>query len=139
MNPAKVVVHEVNRGGVLVVVQLLAKGVGQTGEAPITHAERKVLAFYVTGGDQASIRSASDANPARSGANGRRVTGLSFAGFVPIEFDQLRVINLGTKRAFHGLNVGFKAVRGYNTELAQWRVPFCSCSFTEFIRNQGVC
>jgi hypothetical protein len=39
VNPAEVVVHEVNRGVVLVVFQFLAKGVRQTGEPAVAHAE----------------------------------------------------------------------------------------------------
>ena len=42
----KVVVHEVQRNGVAVVLQLLAKCVSQSGEAAHSHPHRKILALH---------------------------------------------------------------------------------------------
>jgi hypothetical protein len=51
VNAAEVVEHEVNRGGVLVVLQLFAEGVGEPCKAAVAHAQREILAFNVTRAD----------------------------------------------------------------------------------------
>src|SRR5438045_1216320 len=73
MNTAKVVVHEVNRGGVFVVFKLLAECVREPGKAAVAHAQREVLPFNVACGNKAFVRSSTDATLARSNANGRRI------------------------------------------------------------------
>ena len=56
VNPAEVVMHEMNRGGVLVVLQLLAECVGETRKSSVAHAEGEVLPFNMTGGDKDASR-----------------------------------------------------------------------------------
>jgi hypothetical protein len=73
VNPAEIVVHEVNRGMVFVVVQLLAKGVGQPREAAVAHAECEVLAFNVAGGHKQAVGIAGYTGFARADAGWRRV------------------------------------------------------------------
>jgi predicted methyltransferase len=45
VNPAEVVMHEIQRNHVAVVLQLLAESIRQASEAPHGHAHREILAL----------------------------------------------------------------------------------------------
>jgi hypothetical protein len=51
MNPAEIVVRDIERDRCNVVVQLLGEAIRQPREATAAHAERKVLPFNVAGRD----------------------------------------------------------------------------------------
>lgn len=112
VNAAEVVIHEVYRSGMFVILQLLAKRIGEAGKTAVAHAEREVLAFDMAGGDKGFIRAAADALLAGTGADGWRVADFADGVLIPIDFHQLGVINLRTERAFNGFNIGFVAVAG---------------------------
>ena len=43
VNPRKVVIHEVERHGVSLILNLLAEGIGQSGHPSHTHPHREIL------------------------------------------------------------------------------------------------
>ena len=45
MNPAKVVIHKMQSERELVILKLLTECVCETGEAPVAHSQREILAF----------------------------------------------------------------------------------------------
>ena len=49
MNPAKIVIHEIERQRVLVILQLLGKSIRQSREPSHQHAHREVLPLNVAG------------------------------------------------------------------------------------------
>ena len=112
VNPAEVVVHEVNRGGVFMVFQLLAESVGQSCEAAVAHAQREILPLYMAGGYVQPFGLPRNADFASANTNGRRVSSFTGGRFIPIEFDQLRKVDLRAKSAFDGSNVGFVSIAG---------------------------
>lgn len=66
MNLAEVVIHEMERNGMSVILDLLAEGVRQPSEAAHVHPHGQVLALDVTGRDMTGIRIASDRDALRS-------------------------------------------------------------------------
>ena len=112
VNPAKVVIHEMDGRSVFMVFQFLAKAIGQAGESAVAHVQREVLAFNVARGNVQSFGLAGDVDFARSNANGRRIASFPHCRLVPIEFNQLREVDLGTESAFNGGDVGFVTVAG---------------------------
>src|SRR5882724_235896 len=56
VNPAEVVVHEVQGDSVAVIFDLFGKTVGQAGEASHAHSHAEVLTFHKTGRDVLRIR-----------------------------------------------------------------------------------
>jgi hypothetical protein len=60
MDAAEIVVHEINREGVLVILNLLGVGVREAGKAPHGHPHRQILAFDVRRGNVPHIRLAND-------------------------------------------------------------------------------
>lgn len=49
MNPAKVIVHEIDRDCINVILNLLGKGIGEAGKAAHAHAHGEVLSFCIAG------------------------------------------------------------------------------------------
>lgn len=56
MNPAKIVVQEVQRQHVDMVVDLLRESVCQSGKSAVTHADRQVRALYMRRGNMVKVR-----------------------------------------------------------------------------------
>ncbi len=98
MNVAKVVVHEVQRHGMTVILDLLAKSVCQARKTAHPHAHRQVLALDVRSADVLGVRVADDrgctASDARCGAVARFVQVVFGAGAAKV-FEELQNRMLG--------------------------------------------
>ena len=92
MNPAKIIVHEMERDGVLQVIDLLRKGVSQPGKPSHAHAHSQILPFNVAGRNELGIGSAVDDVSSSPDASRRTVSRVAFWR-VPVEFNQHRVIH----------------------------------------------
>ena len=78
MNSHEVVIHEVQRDGMPVVVDLLRERIRQSREAAHTHSHREILALDVARGDVRLVGVSGDGLLRRASANGRAVTLLAF-------------------------------------------------------------
>lgn len=70
VDPAEVVVHEMQGQGVFEVLDLLREGVGQSGEPAHLHPHREVLPLGVTGRDVPEVGIALDRRRPRPDASG---------------------------------------------------------------------
>ena len=73
MNPAEVIVHEVDRYGMGLILDLFAEGIGQSGHPAHAHPHREILPFYKTCRNLSHIRIALDSQLACSAAVGRAI------------------------------------------------------------------
>ena len=102
MNPAKVVMHEIQRNHVAVVLQFLAESVCEPGEAPHRHAHREILALHVGCADVLGIGIADDRLHLAANASSGAVSRFRLARRA-VNLMQLRIIHVCTKSIFHGL------------------------------------
>src|SRR5438552_2996331 len=79
MDPAEVIVHEVEREGVLKVLHLLAEGVGQAGKSAHPHSHCQVLPLDVAGRNVFLVRETLDDLEFRADARWWAVTSLCFS------------------------------------------------------------
>ena len=92
------------------VLGLLREGVREPGEPAHRHTHGEVLALGIAGADVRFLRPAFDAGLGGTGANTGAVA--ASAGNVAVMLDQHGVVDVGTKRALYGLQVGLVAVSG---------------------------
>lgn len=97
MNPAKVVVHVMERHRMLQIVQLFAECVGQSRKSAHRHSHRQILALDVARGNVAIIRVATDYRLASTHADCGAVAGFRRVLWRAINLLKLRVINLASK------------------------------------------
>lgn len=109
VNAAEVVVHEVERDGVLVILNFLGKSVRQTREPAHSHSHRQILAFDVTGGNVSVVRLARHNCPARAHTLCGAVTGISLLGSA-VNLHQLGEVDFIPEGIGHGFQIGFMAV-----------------------------
>ncbi|MFZ1054414.1 MAG: hypothetical protein WAN79_01975 [Opitutaceae bacterium] len=76
MNPANFVVHKKQREHMFVILDLLREGVCEAGEAPVTHADREVVALNVASGNVGVFRLAAHNGLASTHALRRGVASL---------------------------------------------------------------
>ena len=122
MNPAKVIVHEVQCYGVFQVLDLLAETVGQAGKATHPHPHGEILALHVARGDLGHV--GGPHNTALVGTDKLRgtVAFLGLFGFprIAVVLHQHGVVDIIAKGTLYGLNIRLVAVRG---ELHAMRQP----------------
>ncbi len=113
MNPAEVVMHEVESNRVLVIFDLLGKGVRKAGESANTHTHRAILAFHKAGGDVRVCGFARNLRFACTHAlSGTVARFWAFAERLAVNLHKLRVVDLAAESVFHGHEVGSMTVRG---------------------------
>lgn len=110
MNAAEVVVHEVERDGRDMVLNLLAECVGQPCETAHLHPHREVLPLDKAGGDVARFRIAGYRDALASDALGGAVLRLCLR-IRSVDVHQHCVVNLGAERFLCRIQVDPVAVR----------------------------
>lgn len=103
MEPQEIIIHEVQRHGVGVVLDLLRERICEPGEPAHVHPHREVLPLYVGRGDVRVVWPALDGGLTDAAAFGRAVAALRAARWGAVELYQLRVIDIGTKGALDRL------------------------------------
>src|SRR5258708_18087122 len=122
MNPAEVVVHEIQGHGMTMILNFLAESVCQTSETAHSHSHAQVLPLHVRGADVLRVRlSAQDASTAPDARCGA-VTALREVRGHTVNLDQHCVINTAPKRIFHGIGIDSVTV---SSELAFRGDPAC--------------
>jgi hypothetical protein len=111
VNPAEIVVHEVQRNVVLQILDLFAESVGQSGEAAHLHSHREILAFRVTRGHIRRVRVARHPKRSASGTH-RRAVMVFYARWTAVHLDQHRIVNLSAEGILNGRQIRLVAVSG---------------------------
>lgn len=109
VNPAEVVVHEVERDVVLQVLNLLAECVCQSGKAAHSHSHTEILTLDKAGGNIFGIRVARDFDCNAAGARRRAVVRLTPARST-IHFDKHRIVNLAAKGILNSAQIRLMTV-----------------------------
>src|SRR3974390_612553 len=98
VDPTEIVVHEVKADRMHMVLQFLAERVRQPSESPDLHSHRQIGSLDIASGNVPHIWIASNARLARTRALGGAVAMLIFfGGWRPIDFHQLREVNIPTE------------------------------------------
>jgi len=94
------------------VIYFFTESIGKTSEAPHVHPHREVLALYVTRAYIFMLGIADDRLHISADAAGRTITpNLFFVGSA-VQLVQHRIVNVHSKRAFHGFQVRLVRIRG---------------------------
>src|SRR5579872_5247976 len=112
MNPAKVVIGEVQAVGGPKVVPLFTEGIRQSGKAAHLSTNGEVLALDNRGTDTARIGTAHNWDHLRAGDFGGAVAAFAFARRA-IHFDELREIAAVMQRCGDCGTIRLEAVRGH--------------------------
>ncbi len=112
MYAAEVVVKEIERNLMCVVLKLLAESIRQPSVAPHPHPHRKIAALHEGCADVLRIRRAAEYASATPNACRRAVARLRAVARRSIQFNQHRVVNIGTKGIFHGIGINAVPIRG---------------------------
>jgi hypothetical protein len=105
VNPAKVVVHEMQGHSMTVIFNLLGEAICQASETAHSHTHREILAFYKRCADMVRVRIAGDRRGTASNAGSRAVAAFIQAGRHAIYLYEHAVINIAAKGIFHGIHV----------------------------------
>src|SRR5690242_4583437 len=105
MNPAKVVVHEMQGHGMTVILDLFRKSIGEASEAAHAHTHCEILSLHKRCADMVRVRVARDGSSAASNAGCGAVAALIQAGRHAVYLYEHAVIDIATKRIFHGIHV----------------------------------
>lgn len=111
MNPAEIVVHEVQRNIVLQILDLLAESIGQPSETPHAHSHAEILALRVARGNMCGVWITRHAHRSTAGAHWWTVVVFNASG-TAIHFDQHGVVNLTAERICDGRKIRFVTIRG---------------------------
>jgi len=101
--------HEVQRDGVLVVVELLRERIGQAREAAHRHTHGQVLSFNVAGRGVGLVWLTGDYVDFRTDDLRRAIAALSL-GCITINLDKHCIVDVRAERAFNRFEVGAMAV-----------------------------
>ena len=111
MNPAEVIVHEVDRYGMGLILDLFAEGIGQSGHPAHAHPHREILPFYKTCRNLSHIRIALDSHLARPTAISRAIACRALIWRCIIDFVQHGEIHIVPERMFNGCQIGPVSIR----------------------------
>jgi len=104
---AEVVIHEVQREGVLVILDFLRERIGQSSEAAHVHPHGKILPFGVAGRDMPPIGIPRNGGRKRTDALRRAVARLLCLRFIAVQLHKHGVINFGSEGQINGVQIGF--------------------------------
>ena len=110
MNPAKVVVHVMERNRVLQILQLFTERIGQSRESTDRHSHRQILALNVAGGYVIIVGIAADDRFARSHAHSGTVTCFQPVRRVAVNLLQHRKVNFFPERILNRFQVRAMAI-----------------------------
>ena len=120
MNPHEVVIHEVERQGVLQVLHLLRERIGQAREPPHAHPHIQILSLHIRCAHMLGVRIALNPCSIRSVASAWAVSGFPFRPWVrSINLDQLGIIDVGPERILNGFQMRLVPVRGQLNAIRQ--------------------
>jgi len=106
MNPAEVVIHEVESYGVCVVLHFLAKPICQSGKPAYRHTHGEVLPLDVGCADVRRVRIANDGFHIEADALGRRVAALLIVRGSAVDFVEHGVVDPCPEGVFNRIQVG---------------------------------
>src|SRR5579864_3347147 len=109
MNPNVVIVHQVNRNGSGVILNLLAERIRQASESAHLHPHREILTLDIAGRYVCRVGIANDFFFLATKALSRAVALLAFRGLA-VDLYQLGIVHVATKGFLNGIEVGVKAV-----------------------------
>ena len=112
MNTDEIVIHEVERHGMSVVLDLLGKGIGQPSEAPHVHPHGQIIPLGKRRADMLGIRLAFATKGMRPNDLGRAVPLRPIDGLT-INLDQHGIVHVCPEARFNGFQIGPMPVRGY--------------------------
>ena len=110
VNPAKIIIREIQSKRSPVILPLLAESVCQPSEAPNLHPHREVLTLDMGRAYFLGVGMADNWDYLRGNHFSRRVAPLIFRTG-PIHLDELRKINARSKAHVDGINISLEAVR----------------------------
>jgi hypothetical protein len=105
VNPRKVIVHEIEAGGMPQILDFLAETIGQTGHTAHRHTHREILPLGIARGDVGKL-----GIPLNTLALHADTLRRALARFTvlrcPIQFNQHGIINVRTEWRFNGFQIG---------------------------------
>src|SRR5260370_41102071 len=104
MNPAEIVVHEMERDSSLVILNLFGEGIRQAGESAHAHPHGQVLTLNVAGGDMLGDRVAANYRRTTSYALRSAVVRLALP-VIAIQLDQHGVISFCAKSGLYAIQL----------------------------------
>jgi len=121
MYSAEVIVHEVKRQRVFMILNFLRERICQPREASHVHPHGEVLPFDVASRNVIPVGFSNNRGCNRADTLRRAVSSLCALRFVPVQFDQHRVVNLSSKSQVHGSQVSAMAVCGQLNAIGETR------------------
>ena len=125
MNPDKVVVHVVDRQRRQMILDLLAKGIRQSGETAVVHPDSEVLALDIAGADFLRVRASLDCLRFTADACRGAVAALAIGVDLPVHLDEHGVVDVVAECCINRLQVRLVAVAGQLHAIGKaWRKVF---------------
>lgn len=112
VNPTEIVMHVMKRNGMLQILKLLGKRIGQMCKSAHSHPHRRILSFDIARRNVSMIRIAFYDRFSRTHAHGWTVSGFRCVLNFAVNFLELCVINFATKSIFDRNKVGLISVSG---------------------------
>ena len=119
VNPAEVVVHEIEGNHVLMVFKLLGESIGQASEASHLHSHSKILSLHKASGDMPRIGLADDWRGHCSDALRTAVPSLALCSIIPVELDKHCIIYFRTESTLDRIQVNAVTVGGQLNPMGQ--------------------
>lgn len=110
MDATKIVIHEVQRNGVLMIFNFLGKGVRQTRKASHLHSHCQILSFNKTSGDVTFVWPADYRSAHGSDALCGAVAGLALCAVMAVELDEHGIINVRAEGPFDCIQIYAMAI-----------------------------
>ncbi len=97
VNPAEVVVHVMERNGVLQILDLFGERISQSSKPAHTHSHRQILALCVAGRNVVVVGIAADHCPPRAHTLRGRIASVRLLRDIAVKFNQHCVVDLGSE------------------------------------------